>query len=66
MTRELIEASCRRGGRFYLPYRLHATPAQLRVAYPQIARFFEQKLRYDPEEIFQNSFYSAYGSAFRN
>jgi len=65
MTRELIDASCRRGGRFYLPYRLHATPAQLRLAYPRIARFLELKLRYDPQEVFQNSFYAKYASAFR-
>jgi hypothetical protein len=35
MTRDLIDAVVRLGGRFYLPYRLHATSKQLRNAYPR-------------------------------
>ena len=62
MTRELIDAALACGGRFYLPYRLHATGAQLRAAYPQIDAFFDQKRRYDPEELFQNQFYTTYTS----
>jgi len=60
MTRELIDAALGLGGRFYLPYRLHATPRQLQAAYPQLARFFDLKRRYDPGEVFQNSFYVKY------
>ncbi len=61
LTRELIDAALANGGRFYLPYRLHATPEQLAGAYPQAARFFERKRHYDPHELFQNQFYLKYG-----
>lgn len=45
----------------YLPYRLHATKAQFEKAYPQARAWFERKRHYDPEEIFQNQFYTKYG-----
>jgi FAD/FMN-containing dehydrogenase len=61
LTRELIEAALACGGRYYLPYRLHATPEQFRAAYPQAEQFFELKRRYDPDELLQNRFYAAYG-----
>ena len=61
MTRELVDASLDLGGRYYLPYRLHATGDQLRRAYPSVSRFFELKRQYDPEETFQNAFYLKYG-----
>ena len=35
LTRELIDAALRCGGRYYLPYRLHATDEQFHAAYPQ-------------------------------
>ena len=63
MTRELIDAALRLGGRYYLPYRLHATADQFHAGYPQAARFFELKRHYDPREIFQNSFYVKYKNA---
>src|SRR5262249_2195603 len=40
MTRELIDAAVVLGGRYYLPYRLHATREQLFQAYPQAREFF--------------------------
>jgi len=61
MTRELIDAAIECGGRYYLPYRLHATKEQFFRAYPQAATFFERKRQYDPAEIFQNQFYMKYG-----
>ena len=61
LTRELIDAALAHGGRYYLPYRLHATPEQFSRAYPQAAEFFEFKRQYDPEELFQNEFYIRYG-----
>jgi FAD/FMN-containing dehydrogenase len=64
MTRELIDAALANGGRYYLPYRLHATPEQFRLAYPRAERFFELKRKHDPEEIFQNEFYLKYGRSF--
>lgn len=62
MTQEMIDAAIRHGGRYYLPYRLHATVGQLQQAYPQAREFFELKRQYDPHEIFQNQFYVKYGS----
>ncbi|MBS0265655.1 MAG: FAD-binding oxidoreductase [Planctomycetes bacterium] len=60
LTRELIDAALAAGGRYYLPYRLHATPDQFRQAYPQADRFFELKREYDPQDLFQNQFYRKY------
>jgi FAD/FMN-containing dehydrogenase len=61
MTRELIDAALSVGGRYYLPYRLHATREQFRAAYPMADEFFAAKRRWDPKEIFQNRFYATYG-----
>ncbi len=61
LTRKLIDASLAAGGRYYLPYRLHATREQFQRAYPQAAEFFRRKLQHDPDELFQNQFYLKYG-----
>jgi FAD/FMN-containing dehydrogenase len=61
MTRELIDAALDAEGRYYLPYRLHATPEQFARAYPQGAEFFALKRKHDPAEVFQNRFYQTYG-----
>jgi FAD/FMN-containing dehydrogenase len=60
LTQELINAALACGGRYYLPYRLHATKEQLLKAYPQAPAFFEHKRRLDPDGIFQNQFYLRY------
>jgi FAD/FMN-containing dehydrogenase len=60
LTRELIDAALAADGRYYLPYRLHATVEQFRRAYPQADRFFALKRQYDPDELFQNEFYLKY------
>jgi FAD/FMN-containing dehydrogenase len=60
-TRELIDAALSHGGRYYLPYRLHATVDQFHSAYPQAAAFFRKKRTYDRDELFQNQFYLKYG-----
>jgi FAD/FMN-containing dehydrogenase len=62
MTRELIDAALKVGGRYYLPYRLHATKEQFAKAYPQSSKFFELKLKYDSGQIFRNYFWNTYGS----
>ncbi|MEH1857524.1 MAG: FAD-binding oxidoreductase [Nostoc sp.] len=62
MTQKLIEAALAVGGKYYLPYRLHATPEQFHRAYPQATKFFALKRKYDPDGIFQNYFYVKYGS----
>ncbi len=61
LTRELIDAAIEHEGRYYLPYRLHATHEQFYRAYPQSRAFFDRKREYDPEELFQNQFYIMYG-----
>jgi FAD/FMN-containing dehydrogenase len=61
LTREIVASTLRHDGRYYLPYRLHATPEQFNAAYPQAGKFFELKHRYDPDELFQSEFYLKYG-----
>jgi FAD/FMN-containing dehydrogenase len=61
LTQEMIAAALKHDGRYYLPYRLHATPEQFAQAYPQGKEFFALKRKYDPDELFQNEFYLKYG-----
>jgi FAD/FMN-containing dehydrogenase len=61
LTQEIVAAALRHDGRYYLPYRLHATREQFAEAYPQAKKFFELKREYDPDELFQNEFYLKYG-----
>lgn len=60
ITRRLIDAALANDGSYYLPYRPHATIEQFRRAYPQCGEFYRVKKKYDPEEIFDNSFYRDY------
>ena len=60
VTQQLIDSAIKHNGRYYLPYRLHATPNQFHRAYPQAKEFFRKKLDYDPNELFQNRFYLKY------
>ena len=60
ITRELIDAALHSGGRYYLPYRLHATAEQFRAAYPQSTEFFQLKDKSDPKDLFENAFYLKY------
>lgn len=62
MTREMVDAVLGVGGRFYLPYRLHATAEQVRTAYPRMKEFLAAKRRHDPRLTFQNTFYRKYSS----
>jgi FAD/FMN-containing dehydrogenase len=62
MTRELIDAALHSGGRYYLPYRLHASVEQFRSAYPRSGEFFRLKQQYDPKKLFENEFYMKYAS----
>jgi FAD/FMN-containing dehydrogenase len=60
LTRELIDLTIASNGRFFLPYQLHYTPAQLRRSYPEIEDFFRAKDRYDPGHLLTNTFYNKY------
>lgn len=62
LAEELVDAAIALGGRHYLPYRLHATRAQVATAYPMSTRFFEAKRAYDPELLFRNHFFDKYGA----
>jgi len=60
LTQKLIDAALALKGTYYLPYRLHASREQMYRAYPNAKAFFLLKKKYDPDEIFQNRFYSTY------
>ncbi len=60
LTIDLIDAALKSGGRYYLPYRLHATREQFYKAYPMANEFFRLKKLYDPKEVFNNLFYTKY------
>ena len=60
LTIELVDLALSLRGTYYLPYRLHATKEQMYRAYPQAKQFFELKKKYDPQEVFQNFFYTTY------
>jgi FAD/FMN-containing dehydrogenase len=64
LTSDLIDLSVRHGGRFFLPYQLHYTPEQLRASYPEIGAFFAEKRRWDPDQLFSNSWYARYAPSF--
>ena len=59
-TRELVEAAIEEGGSFYLPYQIHATPAQFLRAYPRAAEYFAVKQRVDPSYKFRNRLWETY------
>jgi FAD/FMN-containing dehydrogenase len=59
-TRKLIDLSLASGGRYYLPYRLHATPEQFRQAYPEGERFRKIKATVDPGNRFRNGLWNKY------
>ncbi len=64
LTSDLIDLTAANGGKFFLPYQLHYTPAQLERSYPQIRTFFAAKRRFDPQERFVNSWYLRYAPEF--
>lgn len=59
-TRTLIDHALEEGGTYYLPYRPYATREQFLAAYPRAGYFYEKKLKYDPQEMFVNNFYTTY------
>lgn len=59
-TRALIDAALRHGGRYYLPYQLHATRAQFERAYPEIAALRSLKRVFDPTGKLSNQMWEKY------
>ena len=47
-TREMLDWVVSHGGAFYLPYLPHATPGQVRRAYPRFDELMAMKARWDP------------------
>ena len=62
LTSELIDLTIAHKGRFFLPYQLYYSKDQLKQSYPQIDAFFAAKRKYDPDELFSNTFYQRYAS----
>ncbi|WP_274306938.1 FAD-binding oxidoreductase [Solibacillus daqui] len=48
------------GGTYYLPYYRYQTKEQFIKSYPEWKKFQKEKLRRDPNEVFQNLFYDYY------
>jgi FAD/FMN-containing dehydrogenase len=59
-TRELVDATLKHEGRYYLPYQLHATRQQFERAYPEVAQLRQLKARIDPQGRFSNSLWQKY------
>jgi FAD/FMN-containing dehydrogenase len=59
-TRTMIDIALRHGGRYYLPYQLHATRAQFDQAYPEAARLRLLKRSVDPAGKFSNAMWATY------
>jgi FAD/FMN-containing dehydrogenase len=62
-TRELIDASLKSGGRYYLPYQPVATRRQFAEAYPRARELFALKRSVDPESRFTNTLWDLYQTA---
>ena len=60
LTSDLIDLAARHRGRFFLPYQLHYTGAQLQRAYPEIEAFLAAKRAADPAGLFSNTWYARY------
>jgi FAD/FMN-containing dehydrogenase len=60
MTQALIDRVLDIGGTYYLPYRPHATLAQLSRGYPHAAEFAAFKRTADPELLFRNQLWDGY------
>jgi hypothetical protein len=60
MTQALIEQVLDIGGTYYLPYRPHASLAQLSRGYPRAAAFAARKRAADPDLLFRNQLWDGY------
>lgn len=60
MTRALIERILDLGGRYYLPYRPHATQAQFTRAYPRAPELAARKREIDPQLTLRNNLWDRY------
>ena len=59
-TREMVDAALHNSGRYYLPYRLHATHDQFARAYPEAVQFAALKKKVDPGNRLRNLLWDRY------
>jgi FAD/FMN-containing dehydrogenase len=59
-AQKLIDLAIGLGGRYYLPYRLHATREQFQRAYPEAETFRQLKAVVDPQNRFRNRLWGKY------
>jgi FAD/FMN-containing dehydrogenase len=62
--RDLIDLGIAHGGRYYLTYHRWARQDQVERCYPQMRDFLVLKRRYDPDELFQSTWYRHYRPMF--
>ncbi|MDI7742959.1 FAD-binding oxidoreductase [Lysinibacillus fusiformis] len=60
VLQKMIDVTLKHDGSYYLPYYSYPTQAQMDEAYPRNKEFFEQKKKFDPNEVFMNLFYKEY------
>src|SRR5262249_24450772 len=51
LTQRLVDLCADPRGRFFLPYQLHYSAAQLERSYPEIRAFFRAKRQFDPDGL---------------
>ena len=56
LTRALVDACLRAGGRFFLPYQVQYTGEQLTRSYPEIRAFLAARKEFDPHGILTSAF----------
>jgi FAD/FMN-containing dehydrogenase len=54
------DVTLKHGGVYYLPYYHYQTIEQFRQSYPKWEKFHEEKIKRDPNGVFQNIFYDYY------
>ena len=64
LTQELTRLAVQEGGTFYLTYARAVELDDLRMAYPRIDSFFQQKRRFDPDCRFSSRFFERYQPLF--
>jgi FAD/FMN-containing dehydrogenase len=55
-TRQVVDLCLRANGRFFLPYQVAYTRAQLEQSYPQIREFLAARAEFDPDRVLTSTF----------
>jgi FAD/FMN-containing dehydrogenase len=62
--RGLIDLGMKHGGSYYLTYHRWARKDQVEACYPRMREFLALKKKYDPDEVFQSTWYRHYRQMF--